>query len=160
MTKPKTSDERVWPESIRARQGWLAVLAQASRADLEEAWAGLGIEPDYSFPRRPEIGLVMVRARAGGNGRQFNLGETTVTRCTLALAGGPVGTGYILGRDPRKAELVALLDALLQDPARRDLVAERVIGPLRDKAEAAETLAARKTAATKVDFFTMVRGED
>ena len=78
----------VRPGEIRARQEWLAVLADADLDDLEESWARLGINPEYFFLRRPEVGLVMVRARAGATGRRFNLGEATVTRCTVALAGG------------------------------------------------------------------------
>lgn len=160
MTRSTQTQKEVTGESVRARQSWLAVLAQAPLARLEELWTGLGLEPEYSFLRRPEIGLVMVRARAGGNGRRFNLGESTITRCTVALAGGLTGTGYVLGRSPRKAELTALLDALLQDPAFYDLIAARLLAPLRELARAQEALAARKTSATKVDFFTMVRGDD
>lgn len=145
---------------VQARQKWLAVLANASLSDLEEGWSRLDLKPDYSFLRRPEVGLVMVRARAGGNGRLFNLGEMTVTRCTVALAGGISGTGYVTGRDERRAELVALFDALLQDPERRAMVSKEVIRPLGEDQEEARRLESRKAAATKVDFFTMVRGED
>jgi alpha-D-ribose 1-methylphosphonate 5-triphosphate synthase subunit PhnG len=136
------------------------VLAEAPLADLEEGWSRVDHKPKYTFLRRPEVGLVMVRARAGGNGRRFNLGEMTVTRCTVALAGGISGTGYVAGRDKRRAELVALFDALLQDPGREALVKEEVLKPLVQRQEEARQMESRKAAATKVDFFTMVRGED
>ena len=55
----------------------------------------------------------MVRARAGGTGQRFNLGEATVTRCVVrpdaALTGTQqVGVGYVLGCSHRQALLVAL----------------------------------------------------
>ncbi len=34
----------------------------------------------------------MVRGRAGGGGSAFNLGEMTVTRCSVRIATGQVGT--------------------------------------------------------------------
>ncbi len=70
--------------------------------------------------RGPEGGLVMVRGRAGGGGAPFNLGEMTVTRCTVRLGSGLVGHAYVAGREPRRAELAALVDALMQDPERAD----------------------------------------
>lgn len=144
---------------IHARRDWLSILANAALTDLEQAWDGLGLKPDYSFLRPPEVGLVMVRGRAGGTGRRFNLGEMTVTRCTVRLADGTMGAGYVAGRSRRKSELVALFDALLQAAARPQ-IADQVIEPLRQRQVEAERLASQKTAATKVDFFTMVRGED
>ena len=69
------------------------------------------------FLRRPETGLVMLRGRAGGTGQAFNLGEASVTRCSVRLSDGQVGTGYVLGRDQRKAELVAVLAS--REPPRR-----------------------------------------
>jgi alpha-D-ribose 1-methylphosphonate 5-triphosphate synthase subunit PhnG len=109
--------------------------------------------------RQPEIGLVMVRGRMGGTGRRFNLGEMTVTRCAVA-GEGVIGHGYVQGRDKRKAELVARLDLLLQLPRCREDVERRIVEPLaaaeRDRREAV----ARKAAATRVEFFTLVRGED
>ncbi|MBW1711582.1 MAG: phosphonate C-P lyase system protein PhnG [Deltaproteobacteria bacterium] len=159
MNKETSKPHRSKPKQ-RARQEWLAVLTNSSLADLEEGLTRLNLEPKYSFLRRPEVGLVMVRGRAGGNGRRFNLGEMTVSRCTVALADGPTGTGYVAGRSRRRAELVALFDALLQDPDRQALIKAKVIRPLRQRQAETEHLQSRKTAATKVDFLTMVRGED
>jgi len=103
--------------------------------------------------------MVMVRARAGGTGQRFNMGEMTVTRCTVRLDDGTVGHAYVAGRDLRHAELAAVLDALLQNDARREAIEDAVIGPLAAAQQAERASAARKAAATKVDFFTMVRGE-
>lgn len=145
---------------IAARRRWLSVLARADRAALDAAWEGLADKPAFAMLRRPETGLVMTRGRMGGTGRRFNLGEMTVTRCSVRTDRGTVGHGYVQGRDRRKAELVACLDALLQEPATRESLLEELVEPLaRAQAQAAE-LAARKAAATKVEFFTLVRGED
>ena len=101
----------------------------------------------------------MVRGRAGGTGNPFNLGEMTVTRCALRLPGGPVGQAYVQGRDTRHAELAARLDALLQtDEAPRLL--SQVIEPLQALEAARRRERSRKAASSKVEFFTMVRGED
>ncbi|GAB4166038.1 MAG: phosphonate C-P lyase system protein PhnG [Thalassobaculales bacterium] len=144
------------PDPNGARRRWLGTLARAPLAALEEAWAALPAPPAYEMIRPPEVGLVMVRGRAGGSGQRFNLGEMTATRCAVRLAGGTIGFGHVAGRDRRKAERVAAFDALFQsDP---DL-AEAVVAPLAAAIAAARDLAARKAAASRVQFFTMVRGE-
>jgi alpha-D-ribose 1-methylphosphonate 5-triphosphate synthase subunit PhnG len=109
--------------------------------------------------RRPEVGLVMLRGRAGGSGRRFNLGEMTVTRCAVRLADGTVGHGYVQGRDKAKAELVARFDALLQTDAGRDLL-PALVEPLAAAQAAARAETARKAAATWVEFFTLARGSE
>ena len=114
----------------------------------------------YRFVRRPEVGLIMVQARVGGSGRRFMLGEMTITRCVVALDDGPSGYSYIAGRDERHAEVAAVLDAMLQDPASAPKVQEMVLKPLEEDLLKQRKLAAAQAAATKVDFFTMVRGED
>jgi alpha-D-ribose 1-methylphosphonate 5-triphosphate synthase subunit PhnG len=149
---------------IGARQRWLAVLAKAAVEELEAAWEALGDKPAYRALRPGESGLVMVRGRVGGTGGPFNLGEMTMTRAAVQLldADGGVtwtGFGHVAGRSVRRAELVALFDALMQDPARRDAVERAVVGPLAARQEAAKTMQAAKVTASKVDFFTMVRGE-
>ena len=150
--------------SIAARQRWLGVLAKASLAELEEAWEKLADRPRYRVLRRGETGLVMVRGRIGGTGAPFNFGEMTMTRAAIQLldADGEVshtGFGYSAGRSARKAELIALFDALLQTPSRYDEIAEAVVTPIADRQQAAKAALAAKVAASKVDFFTMVRGE-
>ncbi len=138
----------------------MAVLARAPVDDLEAAWRSLAGQPAYRLLRGPDVGLVMVQARAGGTGDRFNLGEMTVTRCTVETAGGIVGHAYVAGRHRRHAELAALIDALLQDPARCDDVQEAVVVPLARAQEARRQTAAARAAATRVEFLTMVRGEE
>ena len=142
------------------RRRWMSVLAKAKLSELEEAWEGLAEKPAYDWLRRPEVGMVMVRARTGGTGGQFNLGQMTVTRCALKLASGEAGLGYVQGRSQRHAELAAVLDALLQDEARRAALEQAVIAPLEAAQAARRDARSRKANATKVNFFTLVRGEN
>jgi alpha-D-ribose 1-methylphosphonate 5-triphosphate synthase subunit PhnG len=143
-----------------ARRAWMSTLALASTSELEDAWRRLPARPAHRVLRPPEVGLAMVRARAGGTGMRFNLGEITVTRCSVELPDGIVGHAYVGGRRRRHAELAAVLDALLQQPARRARLENDVIAPLaRAQAERRRAVIAR-SAPTRVEFFTMVRGDD
>ncbi|MBN2907038.1 MAG: phosphonate C-P lyase system protein PhnG [Rhodobacteraceae bacterium] len=145
---------------LDTRQGWMGLLARAPAAALNALWADLGDEPGFEWLRTPEVGGVMVRGRMGGTGAPFNLGEMTVTRCALRLSGGgAVGHAYVQGRDKAKARQAALIDALMQTP-RADQLRTAVLVPLADQMAAADAGRAARAAATKVDFFTMVRGED
>lgn len=143
-----------------ARRRWMSVLALASPADLEAAWSALADRPAYRPVRRPEIGLVMVRGRAGGTGSRFNLGEMTVARCTVELLSGAVGHAYVGGRSLRHAELAAVFDGLLQEPVRRPGLEVRLIGPLEAAQRERRIAAQNRSVPTRVEFFTLVRGED
>ncbi|HER25882.1 MAG TPA: phosphonate C-P lyase system protein PhnG [Rhodospirillales bacterium] len=138
----------------------MGVLARADGAELEAHWANYKQGGGYDVLRQPESGLVMVRGRAGGNGQQFNLGEITVTRCSVRLREGAIGHAYVAGRNRQHAELAAAFDALLQTPSLRDVIESLVIAPLEKKFQVAQEERSKKAAATKVNFFTMVRGED
>jgi alpha-D-ribose 1-methylphosphonate 5-triphosphate synthase subunit PhnG len=141
------------------RQHWMAVLAKTSARRLEKEWLRIEQKPEYDFLRQPETGAVMVQGRVGGTGEGFNMGEMTVTRCTVQSSEGPTGSAYVMGRNHRHAELAAVFDALLQVERRRVALMAEVIGPLSDELKTEADTRARKAAATKVDFFTMVRGE-
>ena len=143
--------------STRERQAWLAVLAKADAVELERRWSALGVAPEFRHLRPPETGLVMLRGRMGGAGAPFNVGEMTVTRCTVVLTDGTVGHGHVGGSDARHAELMALCDALLQTDARRADVEARLIAPLAAAREARRQRAAARAAATRVEFFTVAR---
>ena len=146
-------------ESTAARQVWLSLLARACVAELEQTLLRFSPQPRYEFLRRAEPGMVMLRARMGGTGDPFNLGETSVTRCSVRLSSGHVGTGYVLGRERRKAELVAVFDALLQDPGHRLRLEHSLLEPLRSRLSRQRRDSAIASGSTKVEFFTMVRGE-
>ena len=110
--------------------------------------------------RPPETGLIMLRGRIGGTGSAFNLGEATVTRCAVRTAKGHEGHAYLMGRNHGHARIAAVCDALLQDENYHAKVATLVLQPLQKLLEDRRSLAAHKAAATKVDFFTLVRGEN
>lgn len=146
-------------EPVEERKRWMSVLARSGRAELEEAWSNLDDLPAEDIVRAAETGTILVEGRAGGTGERFNLGDATVTRCAVRI-GEHLGLAYTLGRDRVKATLAAKLDALLQDPTRRGHLMRSVILPLeRGLAEVREQ-SSRKAAATKVDFFTLVRGDE
>jgi alpha-D-ribose 1-methylphosphonate 5-triphosphate synthase subunit PhnG len=65
----------------------------------------------------------------------------------------------VQGRDRAHAERAALVDALMQTDRADELTAE-VLAPLAREMAAAKRTRAAKAAATKVEFFTIVRGED
>jgi len=143
-----------------ARQERLSALASASGAQLLELWSELGIDPACEMVRGPETGLVALRGRIGGGGDPFNFGEATVTRATVRLENGAVGHAIALGRDRRKAKLIAILDALAQEPEMESKIEAGIVAPLKAAMAERDTKRRAETAATKVDFFTMVRGED
>ena len=151
--------EELESNSTAKRQRWLAVLARAELGELQKAWVDHADKASYRFLRKPESGLVMTRGRAGGTGQPFNLGEMTVTRCAVQLAGANVvGFGYVGGRRPQQAELIAAFDALLQVPSLNARLEHDVIEPLARLQRQRREEAARKVARTRVEFFTMVRG--
>jgi alpha-D-ribose 1-methylphosphonate 5-triphosphate synthase subunit PhnG len=143
-----------------ARQGLMGVCAEATEGDLETALAELGGMPKFEELRAPQTGLVMLRGRIGGSGSAFNLGEATVTRAVVRLPSGAIGYSYLLGRSHRRARLAALVDALAQDPANRDRLETALVAPVRARRVEERANVRAETAATRVDFFTLVRGED
>ncbi|WP_373568242.1 phosphonate C-P lyase system protein PhnG [Bradyrhizobium cajani] len=136
----------------------MAVLAHADAGEIAARLGAIALPPHQNL-REPENGLVMLRGRVGGDGAPFNLGEATVSRAAVRLASGEVGFGYTLGRDSEKARLIALCDALVQSRDFGEAVERDVIAPLREQLMIERKQVAAETAATKVDFYTMVRGE-
>ncbi len=145
----------------------MSVLAKASPGTLDGLFARVANDvPPYRVLRSPETGLTMVRGRAGGTGQVFNLGEMTITRCVVQLeerhsdGGEPItGFGYVGGRSHRHAEQTALCDALLQHPAWHSTIYATIIVPLQAAAQQRQDIQQRQTEATRVNFFTIARGE-
>lgn len=140
------------------RQHWIGVLARARRDELQPFEDALR-DIEYQLIRAPEIGMTLVRGRMGGNGAPFNVGEMSVTRCVVRLADGRTGYSYLAGRDKVHAELAALADAHLQGAQQRHWLAE-MITPLAHAQAGRRAQKEAETAATKVEFFTLVRGEN
>ena len=140
------------------RKNAMTVLAHSEASEIARHLEALAL-PACENLRQPENGLVMVRGRIGGDGAPFNLGEATVSRAAVRLSTGEVGFGYTLGRDRQKARMIALCDALVQSDEFADAVESEVIAPLRTQMISERNRTAAETAATRVDFYTLVRGE-
>lgn len=150
------------------RPQWMRLLALAPEGTLRDLLQPLAQAVSYTFLRRPEAGLLMVEGKTDGT--RFNLGEMFVTRCAVSLShppaqagepGRPVqGYAWICGNRPRHAELAALGDALMQLPGYATRLRADLFDHLRDleKQEAAE--GERQIAPTRVNFFTLARGEN
>jgi alpha-D-ribose 1-methylphosphonate 5-triphosphate synthase subunit PhnG len=137
----------------------MATLADARTDEVARLVTALRA-PTYVELRPVETGLVMLQGRIGGDGAAFNFGEATVTRAAVRIASGEVGFAYVLGRDRDKARLAALCDALWQNEATREGVEREVLAPIRQRLDDERTKRREQTAASRVDFFTLVRGED
>lgn len=142
------------------RRALMRVLAEAAPSEVCAALERLAPLPAHEEVRKPEVGLVMLRGRIGGDGAPFNVGEATVTRAAVRLDSGEIGFSYVLGRAVEKARAAALIDAIWQSAGGRSRVEAEVVGPLAEVQAQRAAAAARRTAATRVDFFTVARGED
>ena len=140
------------------RKAVMSVLAHSEAGEIEGLLEALAL-PVHEELREPENGLVMLRGRIGGDGAPFNLGEATVSRAAVRLSTGEVGFGYTLGRDRRKAKLIALCDAMVQSDEFARAVETEVVAPLRAAMIAKRNRKAAEAAATRVEFYTLVRGE-
>ena len=140
------------------RKAVMAVLAHSATADIAGRLGTVAL-PAHEDLREPENGLIMVRGRIGGDGAPFNLGEATVSRAAVRLSSGEVGFGYALGRDREKARLIALCDAMVQSAELAGAIETHVVAPLRAAMIERKALKAAEAAATRVDFYTLVRGE-
>ena len=147
-------------ESLTQRQQWLSVLAHSSASALAQHWQALRLSPRFSLIRPAEIGLTRLMARMGASGKRFVMGDATVTRAVVQLEDGTLGYSYVLGRDKAHAERCALIDALLQQPQTHALLSEKLITPLAALREEQRQLRAREIASSKVEFFTLVRGDN
>ena len=156
------TDQKTAPSGreTTSRQRLMAACAQATPGELSATLEALSPLPGHSDLRRPETGLVMLRGRTGGDGAPFNVGEATVSRASVMLASGEVGHGYLLGRDAGRARMAALVDALAQISGNAARIAALLVEPVERRIAADREAVRRQTAATRVNFFTMVRGED
>jgi alpha-D-ribose 1-methylphosphonate 5-triphosphate synthase subunit PhnG len=142
------------------RQRLMALCTHATEAELAAGLAAARPMPDVAMLRRPELGLVMLRGRIGGVGAPFNLGEATVARAAVRLSSGEMGVSCILGRSLERARLAAIVDALAQVPGHRSNLDKALFAPVAERRKRERDLKDAQTAATRVDFFTLVRGED
>ena len=134
------------------------MLATSNKNDLLNLWEQKKINIRYEWLRTPEIGSIMAQGRMGVTGDKFNIGEVTITRCSLKLNCGTIGHSYVQGRSKKKAEISALCDALMQTEMSNE-INKSIIIPLEKIKKNNKDKILSKAEATKVDFFTLVRGE-
>lgn len=142
------------------RQALMRICSKATIAELENALAGFEEAATAKDMRAPEEGLIMLRGRIGGTGAPFNVGEATVTRAVIRLDNGVLGYSYLLGRNPERARLAAIIDALGQDDGMRERLQTALVEPVRARDQSEKQKERERTEATRVNFFTLVRGED
>lgn len=143
-----------------ARQAWMATLATARTDALMLCSNTVVRQGSFEDIRTSEVGLAQVRGRMGGTGNAFNLGDMTITRCVIRSEEGHYGHSYIAGRSKTHAQRAAELDAMLQSETYHDTVMQQVIQPLLEQQTTIDRSRREKTASTRVNFFTLVRGED
>lgn len=146
--------------SQAARIELMRACAYATEQELKEALGAFEPLPAVREIRPAECGLVMTRGRVGGDGNPFNIGEALVTRASVALEDGTVGHAYHLGRSFTRARIAATLDALGQDRRSRLRLQAIFVSPVMTRLAEARKLRAEQAAATRVDFFTLARGDD
>jgi alpha-D-ribose 1-methylphosphonate 5-triphosphate synthase subunit PhnG len=147
------------PSPHAERAAWLRTLARAGAAELAELAAPVLADYRFEWLRAPEQSLVMVRARIGNTGDRFNLGEATVTRCTVRHLNADgrafAGVGYVMGLDAQHAEHAAQLDALLQVESLHALLMRSVVEPLARRIAERERSEHERTEASRVRFYTL-----
>ncbi|MGA0345955.1 MAG: phosphonate C-P lyase system protein PhnG [Alphaproteobacteria bacterium] len=146
--------------SQTVRQRWMSILARATPDELEKFWETSPHRCELKIIRKPEVGMIMVKGKVGGTGSKFNIGEMTVTRCSVQLGSGTVGHCYRPGRDLESAKIAAAFDALMQEKDAAESLEKAVIQPIELRLKNQKVKRRSLTEATKVDFFTLVRGED
>ena len=143
---------------IEKRKSWMSLLATSNKNDLLNLWEQKKINIRYEWLRTPEIGSIMAQGRMGVTGDKFNIGEVTITRCSIKLNCGTIGHSYVQGRSKKKAEISALCDALMQTEMSNE-INKSIIIPLEKIKKNNKDKILSKAEATKVDFFTLVRGK-
>ncbi|SNY73388.1 phosphonate C-P lyase system protein PhnG [Enterobacter sp. CC120223-11] len=148
------------PFDTATRQRWMSALAHSEPATLAARMQALKLAPEYETLRAPESGLVQIQARMGATGSRFFAGDATLTRAAVRLTDGTIGYSWLLGRDKAHAERCALVDALLQNDAHFQTLMETLIAPLEAEREARISARQAELNASRVDFFTLVRGDN
>ncbi|CAM6371557.1 MULTISPECIES: phosphonate C-P lyase system protein PhnG [Citrobacter] len=142
------------------RQRWMRALSWSNAETLNALMQALKLAPEYTLIRAPETGLMQIQARMGGTGNRFFAGDTTLTRAVVRLNSGTLGYSYLLGRNKQHAERCAVVDALLQEQAHFQTLMETLIAPLEAEREAQIAARRAEVNASRVDFFTLVRGDN
>nr|WP_320193242.1 phosphonate C-P lyase system protein PhnG [uncultured Desulfobacter sp.] len=140
------------------RKEWIGLLGSADPHWLEQQKESLGLDLTADVMVQPETGMIMMQARQDGAGPRFNLGEVTVSRCILKLDG-VMGYAMVMGCNLQHAKLAALFDAMFQMPNTGDSLRKNLVPELRRMKKERRDKEAWDVRSSKVEFFTMKRGE-
>lgn len=146
--------------SVTKRQYWMSILARSQTGEIKMRWEALNIRPEYKLIRPTQIGLIQLQGRMEATGQRFMLGDMTVTRAAVEVSEGIIGYSYIIGRDKAKAELCAVIDALLQNEECCGQIMAAVIEPLAQRLQERWQTQRREVAPSKVNFYNLVRGDE
>ncbi|MGV3553336.1 phosphonate C-P lyase system protein PhnG [Rhizobium sp.] len=136
----------------------MTLLASSDPADLERHWKSLDPYPAVNWTRRPQVGAVAVRARASRTGALFELGEMTVTRCSVEVDGA-AGYAYVAGRNKRHAAIAAVFDALAESGGCHFPKIADILVDLRSTLECRRTAKMARARTSAVDFFMQLQEE-
>jgi len=150
---------KVQDSTEKNRKEWIGLLGSADPKDLEAARKEHAKGVEITHVVKPETGMIMAQAKADGSNGRFNLGEITVSRCVLEVKKIYMGTSWVMGSDLRHAELAALFDGMLQDPVTRDKLTNTLIKELKIKQTVKNERLTQDASDTRVEFFTLKRGE-
>jgi len=156
-----TKDNSATSDTSRAtRIELMRACVYATEQELKEALAAFEPLPPVRDVRPTQCGLVMTRGRIGGEGNLFNIGEALVTRASVALEDGTVGHAYHLGQSVARARMAATLDALGQDRESRARLQTIFVSRIMERIAKERQQRREENAATRVDFFTLARGDN
>ena len=139
------------------RPEWISIFSKTSEDLLKNSLDHINFKENYDVLLGPEIGSIMIQGRAGGTGDKFNLGEATLTKCIVKFQE-KTGYSYHLGRNLIKSEYGAILDALMQIESYNSKLL-MYVKEFQEEIQKEKTKIIAGSSESKVDFFTMVRGD-
>jgi alpha-D-ribose 1-methylphosphonate 5-triphosphate synthase subunit PhnG len=135
----------------------LSIFSKTNESLLKNSLDHINFKENYDVLLGPEIGSIMIQGRAGGTGDKFNLGEATLTKCIVKFQE-KTGYSYHLGRNLIKSEYGAILDALMQIESYHSKLLIYV-KEFQEQIQKEKIKIIADSSESKVDFFTMVRGD-
>lgn len=139
------------------RQQWMKLFSLSPECSLAELFQDLDLMPRLRVSLGPETGLITVRGRISNEGDLFNVGDASVTKTEVILDNHIKGLAFTLGASKEKSLHAAGLDAVMQSGP--DVPTQLRIKKLALELQDSRLKRAAQVTKTKVDFFTMVRGE-
>lgn len=133
----------------------LATLALAPPAQLRELATWVPDWPSYELLLGPQLGTLLLPARADVEGDPFCLTDLLVTQVHIRDARGYEGLGWLLGDDAEHALWIARWDALLQDTSSWESWGRLLMEALQKSIDDDNACQHAQYRATQVDFFNL-----